>query len=105
VLKPEGRLIITCPDLTSVARNWLKLAEMHREQRCTEQRREVLKMFYGSQDHAGMFHKNGFDEARMRETLSAHGFAVEFSFTPYPPRPTPSLLTIAIKGGGPGETV
>src|SRR5512141_3061415 len=38
VLKPEGRLIITCPDLTSVARNWLKLAEMHREQPCTEQR-------------------------------------------------------------------
>ena len=94
-LKPGGLLVITCPDLTAVCKHWLRLIA----QRDSEQNRNdidyALKMFFGSQENVGMFHKSGYDAAVMQRTLSKLGFNIKFSHTPYQIRTTPSLLTIA----------
>ncbi len=97
VLKPGGYLVLTCPDLGRVASRWGKLAWWHRLRACNYERDYVLKMLYGSQEHQGMFHKSGYDRAHLSELLANHGLIVEFSFTPYPRRQTPSLLVIARK--------
>jgi len=49
------------------------------------------------QEHDGMFHKNSFDVRRLSRLLTEHSFKTDFSFAPYPHRPTPSLLIIARK--------
>jgi len=97
VLKKGGYLIITCPDMTAVALHWVKLAFRHLVMRCSEERNYALKMFYGSQEHAGMFHRSGYDRHILSHVLSQHGLNVEFAHTPYPRRTTPSLLVIAKK--------
>jgi hypothetical protein len=54
-------------------------------------------MLVGSQEHEGMFHKNAFDKRSMSRILDKHGFKVEFTYHPFPIRPTPSRLVIARK--------
>ncbi len=97
VLKKGGYLIITCPDITAVALHWVKLAFWRSVGRCIEERSYALKMFYGSQEHSGMFHKSGYDRYILSHILSQHGLYVEYTHTPYPRRMTPSLLVIARK--------
>lgn len=97
VLSPGGYLIITCPDLTQICGRWLKTLVRQRFSRRPEQIEAVLRMLMGSQEHPGMFHKSAYDAGVMRHRLAEARFQVEFQYTPYPLRPTPSLLTIARK--------
>lgn len=96
-LKPGGYLVMTCPDMTAVAWYWLKLRAKHWYKSQSPNRAYALKMIYGSQEHGGMFHKSGYDRADLQERLPRFGFSVEFAYTPYPHRATPSLLVIARK--------
>jgi len=97
VLKPGGFLVLTCPDITRVCAEWLKNTLMDRMGNRQAELDYVLQMMVGSQEHAGMFHKSHYDAGRMRRLLPRHGFEVEFSYSPFPARLTPSLLTIARK--------
>ena len=56
-----------------------------------------IKMIYGSQEHEGMFHKNGFTPRRLAEVLKPVGLVQEWSYRGYPCRPTPSFIAIARK--------
>lgn len=92
VLRPGGYLILTCPDLDKIARRWGREPWGPRKKR-------MLQMLYGSQEHEGMFHLSGYNREHMGELLGDRGFRVLFSFSSYPSRPTPSLLTIAVRSG------
>jgi hypothetical protein len=54
-------------------------------------------MIYGSQEHAGMFHKNGFTPGRLAGVLRPFGLDQEWSYRGYPRRPTPSFIAVARK--------
>jgi len=97
VLRPEGYLIISCPDITSVSARWLWLAIKNKFVPCADERLYTLKMIYGSQEHNGMFHKSGYDKSHLKMLLEKWGFIVKFAYSPYPKRRTPSLLVIAKK--------
>jgi predicted SAM-dependent methyltransferase len=97
VLRPRGMLVITCPDISRVCVKWLKYSMLNRIFPCPKKMDYLAKMFVGSQQHDGMFHKNVFDSVRLSRVLAEHGFTVEFSFAPFPQRPTPSMLVIARK--------
>jgi predicted SAM-dependent methyltransferase len=97
VLRPRGLLVITCPDISRICRRWLKYSTLYQLFPRPEKMDYMIKMLFGSQEHDGMFHKNAFDARRMSRLLSKHGFKVEFTYTPYPRRTTPSLLVIARK--------
>ena len=56
-----------------------------------------IKMIYGSQEHEGMFHKNGFTPRRLAAVLKQAGLHLEWSYRGYPRRPTPSFIAIARK--------
>jgi len=88
VLRPGGWLVVTCPDLEGVAKKFLRADPERRWQ-------SIAPMIYGSQEHAGMFHHSGYDATRLRQLLEEAGFDVRLTYTPYPARPTPSLLAIA----------
>jgi len=89
--------VITCPDITRLCVKWLKYCLLHRVFPCRRQREYLVRMFVGSQKNEGLFHRNVFDFMRMSDVLAQHGFTVEFSYAPFPQRPTPSRLTIARK--------
>lgn len=93
-LTKGGWLVITCPDLDAVAQLWFAPDTDLTDGVSKEY---ILKMFYGSQENPGMFHKSGFNRDILAGLLELHGFEVEFSYTPYPERTTPSLLVIARK--------
>jgi SAM-dependent methyltransferase len=90
LLRPGGHLVITCPDLDAIAKTWLAGR--------TGFESYSMKMIYGSQEHAGMYHRSGYNGRILSGLLQSSGFAVIFTFTPYPSRPTPSLLVIAARG-------
>ena len=95
-LKNDGRLVTTCPDLISVfvSRFFFKKLFFKKDKMKHEY---CYKMIYGSQEHEGMFHKSGYTAKSLKEILSRNNFKLEFSYTPYPQRLTPSLLCIARK--------
>jgi len=94
VLKPEGYLITTCPDLNKTAKLWI---EHQDDEKNTDFRDYILKMIFGSQEHDGMFHKSGFNINILSNMLVNKGFNIEFTYSPYPDRTTPSMLIIAKK--------
>ena len=55
------------------------------------------RMLYGPQTNPGMFHRAGYDDRSLRQLIEQSGYMVELSHTPYPIRPTPSMLVIARK--------
>ena len=92
VLKPGGRLVITCPDMDAVLRHWLT-------SRHGERFGYAIQMIYGSQEHSGMFHRSGYNLKFLAERLVRHGLDVEFTYAPYPRRQTPFFILIARKRG------
>jgi predicted SAM-dependent methyltransferase len=94
VLQPGGLLVFTCPDLVRVCWLYIRTRIVDAIRPRADQLEYQVKMFVGSQEHEGMFHKSHYDAQRVRRLLQPRGFTVEFTH-PYPPRPTPSLLTIA----------
>jgi predicted SAM-dependent methyltransferase len=90
VLKPGGLLIVSAPDLEAVLREWLSMDE-------TDRWDYGIKMIYGSQEHAGMFHKTGFTAARMASVVARVGLTQQWSYRGYPRRPTPSFISISRK--------
>ena len=89
--------MLTFPDILRIALNWIKYSYLYPLFPHPEKLEYMVKMLVGSQEHEGMFHKNAFDARRMSNILSKRGFKVEFSYSPYPLRPTPSQLIIARK--------
>jgi len=98
VLRNGGLLVLTCPDILRICKNWIKYSYLYPLFPRPEKLDYMAKMLVGSQEHEGMFHKNAFDPRRISRILSKHGFVVEFTYSPYPIRSTPSLLVIARKG-------
>ena len=94
VLKTGGYLITTCPDLNKVADLWIDHQD---DEDNTDFRDYILKMIFGSQEHDGMFHKSGFNIKILSYMLEKIGFEIEFAYSPYPDRTTPSMLIIARK--------
>jgi SAM-dependent methyltransferase len=104
VMIPGAFLVITCPDITRMCITWLWLTMQHefalrftprRAAPLAQERESVLRMFVGPQSYPGMVHQSGYDQTRMRELLVRHAFRVDFAYTGFPDRPTPSLLVIA----------
>ena len=90
VLKPGGLLVVSAPDLETVLRRWLAMPH-------AERWNYGIKMIYGSQEHPGMFHKNGFTPERLAEVMKPAGLVQEWFYRGYPRRPTPSFISIARK--------
>ena len=90
VLKPGGLLIVTAPDLEVVLERWLAMSDKERWD-------YGIKMIYGSQEHVGMFHKNGFTPSHLADVLAPFGLRQEWSYRGYPRRPTPSFIAVARK--------
>ena len=88
-LKVGGHLIITCPDLELVVQKWLDSDRAFGNYE--------MKMLFGSQEHDGMYHKCGFTKRIMIDMLTRIGFRIHITASPWPKRPTPSLLVIAEK--------
>ncbi len=97
VLKKNGLLVLTFPDITAISIQWLKYSLTYNLSPQPHHLDYIVKMLVGSQEHDGMFHKNAFDGRRMARVLFSQGFNVEFSYCRYPLRPTPSRLVIARK--------
>jgi len=97
VLRPGGLLVITCPDILKICLQWFKYSSLYPLFPCPEKIDYMAKTLVGSQEREGEFHKNAFDIRRMSRLLSKYGFNIEFTFSPYPLRPTPSMLVIARK--------
>lgn len=95
VLKPNGYLITSCPDIDLIADLWLRYKDTETE---LEFRDYILKIIYGSQEHDGMYHKSGYNIALLSEMLIRFGFTVDFSYAPYRvDRATPTFILIARK--------
>ena len=97
VLKNRGLIVLTCPDMYKIAQKWLAYSLIYPFRPRPEKLDYIVKMLVGSQEHDGMYHKNIFDARRMTTLLAKHGFDVEFTYSRYPRRQTPSLLVIARK--------
>jgi len=97
VLRTGGLLVISCPDIFRIFLRWLRYSAIYPLFPRQEKLDFIIKMLVGPQQHEGQFHRNAFDSRRMSQLLSRHGFSMEFSFSPYSERPTPSLLVIARK--------
>lgn len=97
VLKPRGFLVITCPDITKVAIKWLEYSIINYIHPVPARLDYILKMFVGSQEHDGMYHKSAYDPRCIKRILPKFGFKIEFIYAPYQIRATPSFLTIARK--------
>jgi len=95
--KPAGYLILTTPNLTRVALKWLMMGPFRFLKSVQDKRDYVMKMFYGPQSAEGMVHKSGYDAGILKSRARAFGFKPLLTVTPYPNRPTPSLLMIAEK--------
>lgn len=97
VLREDGYLVFTCPDIRAVSLMYLKYTLFKGISKRNEKIDYVVKMFVGSQEHEGMFHKNHFDAERVRRLLPRYGFEVNLTYTPFPKRSTPSLFVMARK--------
>lgn len=93
VLRPGGFLVVSAPDLERVIDEWRSMAENDRWD-------YGIKMLYGSQEHDGMFHKNGFTPSRLAALLEPFGIRQEWHYRGYPERRTPSFISISRKIGG-----
>lgn len=101
VLCPGGLIILTFPDISAISIQWLFYSLIYPFFPKPDKLDYIVKMFVGSQEHKGMFHNNAFDLKRMDRILTEFGFSIDFTYFPYPKRPTPSRLVIARKLASP----
>ena len=93
ILKPKGWLVISTPHLERVMELWKRSDEKQRWD-------YGIKMLYGYQDNAGLFHKSGYTPKRLKELLLGEGFTIELVSDHYPSRrKTPSFICVARKKG------
>jgi predicted SAM-dependent methyltransferase len=97
VLCKGGLLVITFPDLTAIAIEWIKHSLLYPFSQRQDDLEYIVKMLVGSQEHDGMFHRNAFDFRLMNKLLLTHGLKTEFTYYRYPKRTTPSRIVIAKK--------
>jgi predicted SAM-dependent methyltransferase len=97
VLRTKGLLTLTFPDTVAISLRYIKHSLLYPLFPRPKRLDYIVKMLVGSQEHEGMFHKNAFDKRSMSRILDKHGFKVEFTYHPFPIRPTPSRLVIARK--------
>lgn len=97
VLRTNGLLTLTFPDTVAISLRYIKYSLLYPLFPRPKRLDYIVKMLVGSQEHEGMFHKNAFDKRSMSRLLDKHGFKVEFTYHPFPIRPTPSRLVIARK--------
>lgn len=88
VLSPTGYVVITCPDFSGLIARWNRSSSQ-------ENWSKTIQMIYGSQEHSGMFHRSAFNRQTLTVKLEDVGLKVVFGFSPFPRRPTPSLIVIA----------
>lgn len=93
VLKPNGFLILSVPDLEACLKLFLKSPY-------DVQFGSIIKMIYGSQEHDGMFHKSGYTSRRLKYLIENVGFKILSMEKNIRTRPTPTLISIAAKGNG-----
>lgn len=91
VLKVGGTLAITVPDMDRVVRLWRWAGQTGRYE---WEGSPVAEMIFGSQEHDGMFHRSGYNRSRLEHEMQVAGFGVVKSASPYPLRPTPSMLVV-----------
>jgi SAM-dependent methyltransferase len=88
-LKPRGYLIISVPDLDACCRLWLTTPEDARFGKGS-----ISQMIFGSQEHAGMYHKSGYTPSSLVTQLLHSDLDPEEVWIGYPQRPTPSFMVI-----------
>ena len=67
VLKPGGKMTLQVPNLDYIARYWLHGGD----------RSYAKQIIFGNQQHAGEYHKTGWNPAMLRADLEAAGFRVD----------------------------
>jgi len=97
VLKKGGFLVFTCPNLSHICSRFLMLEFLNIFINKESEILYTIKMFVGSQENQGMFHKNAFSKRILHRFLNKSGFEVLFFYKRYPIRPTPSMVFIAKK--------
>lgn len=97
ILKKGGFLVFTCPNLSHVCSRFLMLEFLNIFVNKESDILYAIKMFVGSQENPGMFHKNAFNKRILSKFLVKSGFKVLFFYKRYPIRPTPSMVFIATK--------
>lgn len=95
VIAEGGHLVVSCPDITRISLSWLKYYLLYPVYPRKGKLDYIKKMFVGSQENEGMFHRSVFSVRSMRNILKRHGFEPEFIHAPYSNRPTPTLIVIA----------
>ncbi len=96
ILKQGGRLILTCPNFSRVAALWT-FQSLKLSLGIPVDRSYTERMVFGPQSNPGMFHRAGYDHISLRKLIESVGYRIEHIHTPYPIRPTPSMLVIAQK--------
>jgi len=90
VLKPNGLLVVSAPDLETVLTRWLRMPE-------TERWNHGLKMIYGSRNMKACFTRTALRPTGWPDVLQSVGLRQEWFYRGYPRRPTPSFIAIARK--------
>lgn len=78
VLKPGGKLVIECPDLTADMKRFL---DSPYERRWSEDLGIIVNI-YGEQTRPGLVHKSGYDFERMSGLMTEIGYVEILSETP-----------------------
>ena len=89
-LKLGGYVIVSVPDIDECVRLWSATPESQRWGDGS-----ISRMFFGSQEHPGMFHRSGFTVRRLAQLFETNSLNPKFVLLNYPHRPTPSFLIVA----------
>ena len=89
VLKPEGYLILSCPDFDKFMSHMYGMGKINWQ---------IIEMYvYGGQDTPGQFHKSCHTPSYLTEILKRAGFEAVMILPNFPYRPTPSFGIVARK--------
>lgn len=97
VLHPGGKIVLECPDLEELCREWLKASETERWYSYNGTWHSLIKHFYGNQRTPLQLHKNGFTKERLQDLLTMYGF-VDIWFLEPEYQYCPCIKVEALKG-------